>query len=1751
MGIVDYFITQAVNRAENSANRQVEAEKAKAASKADAARNKISKPAGKVVSSANSVYGAVTGYKVSTQEQFGAVGDAVLNSAEAVLRKRLEDFINSLFELKPVKIKSLLNTFGGFASQNINELPRFIGNSITNWVTDLNSPNGALKQLARLADEIGADILNDPSIKDSIASLNEVKTIADAINGVTDIYNNVMDLINQFEPYFPIIEIIVSICSIWINPPAGVKSASEIGQMVMNELKKLPPLIIKPIRDYIFEMEIPFPAALLGLLDATTMPGAADEFKKNLANSYIVGGVNESVASTMKSLKYPTYKKQVTGFLTTNNPISAFVSGTLRESESARSIYGTVLYYTPAQSVNGAPLRFSPVPQTGAGSRGWTAGSTDQQLLSDVDTSGVVNGNSGSGAGGNWAGAGSNSSIGQGDQAGTTRTGTTDGSIRTIYSSKTVTAADGVGAISSGGSDLFSPPSDWTSAPNTFVRKSNAYVSLSENDIRLAAAKLLKAKDTSEGFYVDRQLQKLIVEALMEDGISADPTPGIYNELETAMNPSGPRGLFKVFNDRIKIYHDVLKVVFGEDRANISETIPVVDFYRKENTHFLKRYIQNGKFNQIEDCTQGIKPTSPLATTKFGDNLMEATDPNAKSMINYVMAYYPIAEHFYGTTDRRSARTKLCTQSYVNTNSSNTYTSGGKTYNTAEMSGLLVGKYCTVKTRGTNGEPTEWGFENHKADAPGFSDNIAVGSRYYPNHFYNRGTPVQKPLTTATPGYVGLASEWWAAAQTFISSMVTTYSVAPATWNNLQSITITNAVSKLDAIEPLTQVAGKQITEKASQVLYTSDSNEPTHALTYGTKLSTLTDLSGAFAAWAAHSASTLTITIGDTDSRVSHAYIGVDLLTEPSGAPIPGHTGTRPSVAEKIAGAKEGQSTAGLIELYSNGSVYYAAYVATDSANNKVVLRVDIIGPRGLLTETGKESETGTNIIYSTSTDLNNSLGNLYLVSDTAYTTNDAVFLYNAERFAAFRITAVQYFNPSITKITVNGGSLGNFVWDASTAVYAPDIRIIGGACYIYKIESIISNPTYSAVYYPMTYPNSFLHDGNVTPHFKEIVGMRMVPRLPTLSGGATYDQYKKSGMSLAVFNNILSGDILAAYIRLRVQNTVIIDAQTGPDVLMSQLPSFIEPIVLQKNLLLGFVSDDVSRENLNQYANYWRLILDALIPFTSNAMTSLTQQHCLQLDALMGNNGSAWITIGTGDNDVSRATWAEIRFKILQELDGDPLEGSYPVQRLLTEDAISGRRSSLYYKRFQQLAIRMDRMTGALARAELLLFNWDILRNANGVGRSETIDSYRDYVRVTKVYKFEEMTYAPSTTRGRGKFYFQSVIDKVRNSLSDKCLLVCAPCPVKQTCPFYDEAELLKANIPETSSLSFYLKDNELDLLVYEAGDRLNLYSTDGNNSRIDAQRVKNRHKIYASIVRDPKTDIDLEDAKASIKKRLPLYSDAIDNLAWLEGGRYGSLKLKVEKGAVVDDLNRHSYLYDALFIKDEESEFEYAPSNKAYPVSLTDENNITYEGSVRIKKPIGLKMMLGRDVLPTDELYLICDDVDGETGEKIPPIFLNTLDKIQIGFDIMENDQSIMSASDTYRFAGSQDIAQWSVNYYKTLSSDKDQFWMPIIQKEVPSTRDPSRVEILSLPGRPRAADVVDPIITESPSVNDIIRGKPFVRSFINYIRKVYIRIQDANGNELLAWTKATDYETIEKRRRQIQYVKTNVQLVLVKR
>ena len=545
------------------------------------------------------------------------------------------------------------------------------------------------------------------------------------------------------------------------------------------------------------------------------------------------------------------------------------------------------------------------------------------------------------------------------------------------------------------------------------------------------------------------------------------------------------------------------------------------------------------------------------------------------------------------------------------------------------------------------------------------------------------------------------------------------------------------------------------------------------------------------------------------------------------------------------------------------------------------------------------------------------------------------------------------------------------------------------------------------------------------------------------------------------------------------------------------------------------------------------------------------------------------------------------------------------------VADDIVKGRPNSLYYKRYNILNSRMNKLTGPLYKAGMFLKNVSIFDKVNNIDTNNQ-NTYKDAVVVMPVAEMEPMTYLPpqqataNTIELDGKFYSDKEMEALRNQIGSSCILTCTVCSVKDSCPFYNEEEVIKMYCTGLEYIDFWVKDNELELLDKDSF-KLELV---GEGTGFDMGEFDTKHLPYSDIMKYIDSDQTVTEYKLNelnkVRNILKSNSERSninlnynkyvhDDLGWLLGGRYGTVEKNKIKDLdndnysnIKDYIHDFRYLYDALFIDIEnkdsnvdksipvaenDSYVDYKVSSHEYDVFFEvglAGNKTKYSGKTKIKIPRTLKLF--KEARRTDDVYLVSDDKTDREGLEIKPvIYLGKVGDIKLSFDLTDDGipVGVTNEKDTRTYAA--DVAQWCANYYKGCLAedplgysgdqykDRDQYWMETVYKKINGRWCP-------FPGRRRMDSgymepVADQNTLDEPST---ISGHPVVNNYINFLRRASIRMYDPEGETekdrwlipfvnskmALPWPDKSFEDNVEIQRKVLTLMKTNLRLVVVK-
>ena len=1191
---------------------------------------------------------------------------------------------------------------------------------------------------------------------------------------------------------------------------------------------------------------------------------------------------------------------------------------------------------------------------------------------------------------------------------------------------------------------------------------------LSAPDIQRYSAEILDLmrKLNLQG-YTDATMVKIACDKFLEDGAIVDSSKLHYDERKTENGGNSLRKRFFNINNQINAYHDLLAGLKGEVRVNLNEKIPIIDFY-KDSFSMQHKYLPNTSHTEIAEIESNVD---------LGDLYNETTKVHHDASINLSLkAGSPFEELFFHPD-------------YLTLQVDSTG---------AEGAPFLAGKFGSEPLRDNNDKISGWTLVDKVEDAAAENASLIIspGTYFNPVFLDNSGYYIERPLESSTPAYstTGLATEYLDQVLPYITAFKTTHE--NASW----------------------------ATEDPSGVSDVSYHLEPgAH------RLATLGDLSTSLASWDSHySGAIFTISTDIAEDTVAYrealssyrnnaeseddrnmrarantAHFRAQNLPFAQGAlnhhcrAIVARTGTSEYKVMSITALspfdilKEKYDASGVDVIGKADSQYSFLYSATEFQGVNGIVKffrsLYSILFKSSWNRRGRRRRGWSLDRFPWKGELRAADPTLYLIRTTAIpslSVDESLFFYQGRGRSAkvigFKVTEiVQYLFPA---------DMANVRVKYSTNVITPDENtqyFPATPCYRYKLEPLeLTTADGGFSFDPFCYPRDHFMietDGSFSMRYSGVRDLRYAyykRKLPVESGGAyNYTVSPNSSVSTSALSKVLGTNTIATFLKNKLLPLPLVQVSYSDDTPVFTLE---DAIPLFKTLLkhapamskLPIAGAEVFKSAYVGQLKKYSAALEAL-----KVQSSFTLDMVAELDALFGNTASPpWIETTPGEPFyIADDLFAQMSEYIIQQLEGT-YSGGNSLKRVRDEEII-GSKDGLYYRRYQILNQRMNKINGPLYQAGCLQKSSKIL--------DQNVESIYDKLEILKydldvipLYDSQKLVFI------NNKFIDQAKYDLVRQNIGDKCLLTCGSCVVKLNCPFYNEQEVILELLDAEKTFSVYIKDNQLDLI-----------SSMTLNGKNITSRIRERHRAFAEIERDE--DIRLiDDVVDEIVAIQPKFrnkdGELYDNLGWLTKARYGSLKI-----TNADGMEGNSYLYDAMFFADTESDFSYSAGEK---FTVT-----TDAGEYKVK-------MIAANAITTfsnnDQIFLVSDD-------GYDPIYLGLYKNLH--FDIRNPQES-------------QHYAEASVNMLDLES--QDQAW----QKSY-TVKGETHI------GRLRTNSKSELIGDGSYTKESILAGKPNIRKYTDFLREV--RIPIAN----IQWTLSGKNNEILNVKQTLSKFVTNVRLVNV--
>jgi hypothetical protein len=201
--------------------------------------------------------------------------------------------------------------------------------------------------------------------------------------------------------------------------------------------------------------------------------------------------------------------------------------------------------------------------------------------------------------------------------------------------------------------------------------------------------------------------------------------------------------------------------------------------------------------------------------------------------------------------------------------------------------------------------------------------------------------------------------------------------------------------------------------------------------------------------------------------------------------------------------------------------------------------------------------------------------------------------------RSVALRVTEVHYIDLETDRIKVKCG--GNwYTYDPEDnsnfryANYLPRVEVVGGSCYLYKLESIETSAAIKRYWTPLRSDPDILNEtlddvdryllgSSFTAKAKASVHVlkdsMIAVNIPALSAATpTYAYFNKQGVNYKPFDRMLTEQAVSAYVAAMLAETnIITDAEVEPSIKIKHMHTVLAPWIdaNAKNALMGYAKD------------------------------------------------------------------------------------------------------------------------------------------------------------------------------------------------------------------------------------------------------------------------------------------------------------------------------------------------------------------------------------------------------------------------------------------------------------------------------------------------------------------------------------------------------------------------------------------------
>lgn len=1287
---------------------------------------------------------------------------------------------------------------------------------------------------------------------------------------------------------------------------------------------------------------------------------------------------------------------------------------------------------------------------------------------------------------------------------------------------------------------------------------------LNNNLITLYSSEILDIyEEISNQAFSDTMMIRLACDKLKEDGAIVDYNSLDYDEYRTEEGGSNFRKAFFEVNNLINSYHDLLNVLTGQRRFNLTESIPLIDFY--QNTFSLKEsYVQGSSHTEvltIEDnftnfYSINTGATDPLST-RTTDFYEKSDDSFSPGIVNLGASQGSTLEKIFYHPEYLNV--------VVDVNYSSVETSTGVWNDRLSAPSFLVGKFCKPAEADYRGNTKYWTLVDESTYALSYDPPEFPKGFLYNHYHLSSGYYVDRPLYDA--GTSGIATRVWTTVNGLLGGFKS--DATDPNYNRLTSTFSLKGVSyygekstnRFEVIKNLSTTIAEWNNHISSGVFTINGGNDINHTktLSYAKmrgdyKTSKLREFNNL----ARYTQEIETFIRESNTSLASNSVCSAfsAILSKVDIAKVvyvelrtPLDLLRESYVASRYARGLSAPANTAEIYLFSESKFNrpwftrsirkkfdpiksFFKWVARKSTYKTITTLVE-----DLTKELEYKNPTfylisNSDLGYSASPSAGEEYRKYAFIFDNNQNSNYNRFMrswgntrgISAETFIGFEVMSADHYIPP-TSVKVNLGSYG--ILDYEGVVRG------GSECYVYKLKSISINVSSIAdllgttfSFSPFSYApeasgrgNKFVRrglDGKITSYrweaFKSLEGGYITRGLPP-EKNSSYDGVDICPVSFFHFNlSILTKAIGSSFLTSVVREAI----EDRPLIQVDETDS--TPLLTLKESKKFF---QLMKDNAHIIENLPEEIFNIPVYDVSGEGEILTTETISRTGLLR--------TIKGGDGFTSRYDKYVEVLKLLDdnlisEEDAKQLDEQFGTNAFswmeddpLSDYYIDERIFGIIVKYIVQ---RLEGSSGGLPVRRIAdedpVGNLDSLYYKRYNILNQRLNKYTGALYHVANLEKSLSTLSNGASSLREKlFYFQELLDiipvenyrqlvYIGNKFIDAFKYDTLRKHAGDVCLLTCGACSVKHICPyyDEREVILTMLNEEEDFVFYFKDNMLNQVESIKENGTSIIDGFLEVHNPYSEIVQDDEPVRLIDDVIEKIVSIDPNFKLESEESTDVYYDAMGWLtKGRYGTVDIVDKENpvNNKYLYDVFFIGDTESYFEY---------SSGDEFSITYQGKsyvVRMKEATDFT----ENIKSNDDLFLVSDD-------GYDPIYIGRAKNISRYIHNPQNSEEVAYAH----------VAMLNIE-------DPNQYW-----------KESFEYRGATYPGRLRKLDRSDLIGDGSYKIEEVLKGKLPIRNYYNFLREVRIPIKD------FLWTLEGDAQSVEEAKRSLQFFKTRVRLVAVR-